>query len=71
MKLMLNSAIKLKVSGVQKLTKRDHLNTPLDIPVQSFYIITNLGKLHDQFANLSEIDLYDLLKTCKISDYSS
>ena len=42
--------------------KGDHLYVPLSTPIQFFYTMTQLQKLHKKFAHPSATKLYDLLK---------
>ena len=47
---------------IKLIRKGEHLYVPLKAPIQSFYTMAQLRKLHKQFAHPSAVKLYDLLK---------
>ena len=47
----------------QLIRKGEHLYVPLKAPIQSFYTMAQLRKLHKQIANPPAVKLYDLLKS--------
>ena len=52
--------------SVQTMRAGDHLYVPLKAPLQSFYTVAQLRKIHKQFAHLAARRLYELLKTAGI-----
>ena len=48
---------------IKHTRKDDHLYVPLSTPIQLFYTMAQLGKLHKQFAHPSAIKLFNLLKS--------
>ena len=52
--------------SVQMIRASDHLDVPLKTPLQSFYTVTQLRKIHKQSAHLASARLHELLKTVGI-----